>query len=140
MNSNRPKEVWKIIHQILNPNPKNIVADSNTLNNHFIGNVKRLTAKHAAKQDEIFNMVEAANYSSENNFKLNCVTYEEVLREIRLLRYDCSTGLDNIPTSILKLVSDIIASSLTHIINTSIQQGEIFQISGILPKLLQFQK
>ena len=61
--------------------------------------------------------------SSENNFKLSCVTYEEVLREIRSLRDDCSTGLDNILTSILKLVSDIIASPLADIINTSIQQG-----------------
>ena len=119
LNSNRPKEVWKIIHRILNPNPKNIVVDPNTLNNNFIGNVKRLTAK----QDELFNMVETANYSSENNFELSCVTYEEVLKEIRSLTYDYSTGLDNISTSILKLVSDIIASPLTHIINTSIQLG-----------------
>ena len=43
-------------------------------------------------------MVETANYSSENNFKLSCVTYEEVLRKIRSLRDDCSTGPDNIPT------------------------------------------
>ena len=41
--------------------------------------MKRLTGKHAAKQDELFNMIETANYSSENNFKLTCVTYEEVL-------------------------------------------------------------
>ena len=107
MNSNRLKEVWKIIDRILNPNPKNIVADPNTLNNHFIGNVKHLTGKHAAKQDELFNMVETANYSSES-----CITYEVVLREIRSLRDDCSTGPDIIPTSILKLVSDIIASHL----------------------------
>ena len=46
-----------------------------------------------------------------------------MLREIRSLRGDCSTGPDNIPTSKLNLVSDIIASLSTHIINTSIQQG-----------------
>ena len=122
LNSNRPKQVWKIIHQMLNPNLKNIVADTNTLKNHFIGNAEYLTGKHAAKQDELFNMVEIANYSSEDNFKLSCVSYEEVLREIRSLRDDCSTGPDNIPTSVLKLVSDIIASPLTYIISTSIQQ------------------
>ena len=43
LNSNRSKEVWKIIHRILNRNQKNIVADPNTLNNHFVGNTKRLT-------------------------------------------------------------------------------------------------
>lgn len=111
MNSNRPKKVWKIIHRILNPNPKNIVADPNTP-----------YWKTCCKQDELFNMVETANYSSENNFKLSCVAYKEVLREIRSLSDDCSAGPDNIPTSILKLVSDIIAFPLTHIINTSIQQ------------------
>ena len=136
LNSNRPKEFWKIIHRVLNPNPQDIVADPNTLKNHFIGNAKRLTGKHAAKQDELFNMVETVNYSSENNFKLCCVTYEGVLRQIRSLRDDCSTGPDNKLTSIFKLVSDIIASPLTHIINTSIQQGNFpdqWKIAKVTP-------
>ena len=81
-------------------------------------------------------MVETANYSSENNFKLSCVAYKEVLREIRSLSDDCSAGPDNIPTSILKLVSDIIAFPLTHIINTSIQQRNFpnqWKIAKITP-------
>ena len=113
MNSNRPKEIWKIIHRISNPNPKNIIADPNTLKNNFIENAKRLTGKHAAKQDELFNMVETVNYKSKNNFKLSHVTYGEVLREIRSLRGDCSTGPDNIPASILKLVSDVWISKIS---------------------------
>ena len=81
-------------------------------------------------------MVETANYSSENNFKLSCVTYEEVLKEIRSLRDNCSIGPDNIPTSILKLVSDIIVSPFMHIINTSIQQGNFpdqWKIAKVTP-------
>ena len=113
MNSNRPKEIWKIIHRISNPNPKNIIADPNTLKNNFIENAKRLTGKHAAKQDELFNMVETVNYKSKNNFKLSHITYGEVLREIRSLRGDCSTGPDNIPTSTLKLVSDVWISKIS---------------------------
>ena len=102
LNSNRPKEVWEIIHRIVNPNQKNIVADPNTLNNVLLENMLQ-------NRMNFFNMVETANFSSENNFKLPCVTYEEVLRQIRSLRDDCSTGPDKIPTSILKLVSDMIA-------------------------------
>ena len=59
-----------------------------------------------------------------------------MLREIRSLRDHCSTGPDNIPTSILKLVSDIIASPLTHIINTSIPQGNFqdqWKIAKVTP-------
>ena len=113
MNSNRPKEIWKIIHRISNPNPKNIIADPNTLKNNFIENAKRLTGKHAAKQDELFNMVETVNYKTKNNFKLSHITYGEVLREIRSLRGDCSTDPDNIPTSTLKLVSDVWISKIS---------------------------
>ena len=49
------------MQRILNSNSKSTVADPNTFNNHFIGNVIRLTGNHAAKQDELFNMVETAN-------------------------------------------------------------------------------
>lgn len=51
------------------------------------------------------------------SFKLCHVTFEEVMKEIRHLRSDCSTGVDQIPVKFVKLVS---AHPLTHIINACI--------------------
>ena len=45
--------------------------------------------------------------------------HHEVLREIKALRSHCSTGPENIPTN---LVSNHLASPLTHIINTYISK------------------
>ena len=34
--SKRPKEVWKVIHRVLNPSPRPIHADPEQLNQYFI--------------------------------------------------------------------------------------------------------
>ena len=42
------------------------------------------------------------------------------MKELRHLRSDCSTGVDQIPVKFVKLVSEQLAGPLTHIINTCI--------------------
>ena len=46
----------------------------------------------------------------------------EILKELYELRYNCSTGPDQIPTKMLKLGADILASLWTNIINTAIEK------------------
>ena len=56
----------------------------------------------------------------QRSFKLCHVTFEEVMKELRHLRSDCSTGVDQIPVKFVKLVSEQLAGPLTHIINACI--------------------
>ena len=44
----------------------------------------------------------------------------ETLKEVKKLRSDCSTGADHIPEKFPRIVTSLLASSLTHIINTCI--------------------
>ena len=55
------------------------------------------------------------------SFKLRPVSYKETLQEVKSIRNDCSTGKDNIPISLVKLVAENIASPLTYIINECIR-------------------
>ena len=52
------------------------------------------------------------------------------------MRSDCSTGADQIPPKYLKLSADIIASPLTHIINSFITIGsfsEVWKVARVSP-------
>ena len=71
-----------------------------------------------------------------DSFDLRHATYDEVRKSINLLRSDCSTGYDNIPTKYIKPVSEYLISPLTHIINTCIEQSifpDDWKISRICP-------
>ena len=43
------------------------------------------------------------------SFKLRPVSYKETLQEVKSIRNDWSTGNDNIPISLVKLVAESIA-------------------------------
>ena len=52
------------------------------------------------------------------------------------MRYDCSTGNDQISAKYLKLSADIIASSLTHILNSFISMSsfsEAWKVARVSP-------
>ena len=76
----------------------------------------------------------------QNPFHLQHTTIETVIKIIKSLRNDCSTGYDNIPVSFIKPVAEYIASPLTFIINNCIKtntfpkQWKIAHISPI-PKV-----
>ena len=50
-------------------------------------------------------------------FSLHKVTYGEVMQQIKCMRSDSLTGPDKIPVKFIKLVADIIASPLTHVLS-----------------------
>ena len=41
LSSKKPKEVWKVIHRILHPNPKRLAFDPNKLNKFFAATAER---------------------------------------------------------------------------------------------------
>ena len=55
--------------------------------------------------------------NASQSFNLRSVTFQEVLNELKSLRSDCSTGLDQIPVKYVKLAAEWITSPLAHIIN-----------------------
>lgn len=54
LSSKRPKDVWKVIHRILNPSPRPLRADPNQLNSHFASTSERITGTDLLM--EIFTM------------------------------------------------------------------------------------
>ena len=51
------------------------------------------------------------------------VTYEQVEKELKDLRLDCSAGYGNISAQHVKSVYENLVSPLTHIINSSISEN-----------------
>ena len=61
------------------------------------------------------------NIALHDLFSIRQTTPQEVLKEIKLLRLDTSTGPDLIPVKFLKPVSESLANPLTNIINSFIK-------------------
>ena len=69
--------------------------------------------------DELENLI--GSFPDKNNgFQLQTVLYEDVEQCLRLLRNDCSTGYDNIPTMLIKPVVEFLVSPLTFVIGNYI--------------------
>ena len=83
--SKNSKEIWKIVHLILNPSDKTLEADTNELNKYFSQTGKRLTTTKPHSNDEQKNLIES--FSDKNNgFQLQTVSCEDVEQCLRLLR------------------------------------------------------
>ena len=57
-------------------------------------------------------------------FQHRTVSTGEVLKEISLLRSDCSTGVDQIPAKYVKQFGDLLTGPLAHIINVCISSSQ----------------
>ena len=60
------------------------------------------------------------NCTSSDGFQLRPVTYNEVIKQLEMLRLDSCTGADHLPAKYIKIVSEYITSPLTHIFNRCI--------------------
>ncbi len=119
----KPKEVWKVIHRILHPEPRRITLHPDKLNSHFTSTAERTIGTDVNDNnsyDTIRNMIASLPPDHDNGFHINPVTLSEVVNEIRCLRGDCSTGPDHIPAKMIKIVAEYLGSPLTDIINTCI--------------------
>ena len=126
LSSKRPKEVWQVIHRILNPSQHPIQQDPDKLNTFFASTAERTIGPqvncHISIEQIIANL-KATEETEIKCFSLSVVTRDEVLNVLKSLRSDSSTGHDQIPIKFVKLVADTISGPLTAIINNCITQS-----------------
>ena len=99
------KEIWKVIHRILNPNMSTLQADPSALNEFFNKTAERFVRQNATTDGLILSHIDSLT-SNHDSFKLQKVTYNDVLKSFKSLRNDCSTGYDNIPVSFIKPIAE----------------------------------
>ena len=122
LSSNKPKEVWRIIHRILKPNQQPLRQDPDKLNSFFACTAERTLPVSSDLPFCFEELIVSLPDDSPANFKLREVSHGEVLRVLKLLRSDTSTGPDGIPVKFVKMVADSIAGPLTAIINNCIRK------------------
>ena len=141
---NNPKEVWKILHGILHPPAKRSTFKPAELNKYFATIANVTLKKKAVPRNETTQFINSLPETQKDDdsdsdsgcFHLQHTSYEHVLKQLKLLRNDTSTGPDEIPTRFVKMVDEIICSPLTHIINTFIENNKfptLWKAARIVP-------
>lgn len=136
--SKRPKEVWKLVHRILHPKVKKINVSPSELNKHYQTTAARILGSKPTPVEEIKQLLrDQPNTEKQFNFQL--VSHEQVLKELKSIRNDCSSGYDHLPVSLIKPIASNLASPLTHIINAGIQ-GNLFHQQWKIGKITPIPK
>ncbi len=130
------KKTWKLINSIVNIKPKNksspklIKANNCSYNkpeeiankfNHFFRNVGPNLAKNIPNSEKNFS--EYLSDPVQNTFQAEPCTRQEIIKLIKDLKSTKSLGLDLIPTKIIKIASEEIATPLMLIFNLSFSKG-----------------
>ena len=110
-------------------------VDPSALNKFFNKTAKRLVRQNATTDGVTLSHTDSLT-SNHDNFKLQEVKYIDVLKSLKSLRNDCSTGYGNIPVSFIKPIAEYIASALTFRINNLIEESKFpdqWKIARISP-------
>ena len=110
LSSKNSKEIWKVFHRILTPNMSTLQADPSALNEFFNKTAEGLIGQNATTDGVILSDIDSLT-NSHDSFKVQKVTYNDVLNSLKSLRNDCSTGCDNIPVSFIKPIAEYIEES-----------------------------
>ena len=97
--------------------------DPDLLNKHFTSTSRCLLGSTPNSPHTLQELINSLSDSSTSSFDHRLVTYCEVLKQLKNVRSDCSTGADQIPAKYLKMSADYIASPLTQIINSFISNN-----------------
>mgnify|MGYP001799793358 FL=1 len=131
------KSTWKGIKELINfgstkTNPTidleingEFETDTEVISNHFNDYFSTIAHKLSDKiKPSKFSFDHYLNNPNPNSFYIEPVTKEEILDYIKTtLKANKSTGPNSLPSSLLKIVSDIICSPLSTIINNSFSSG-----------------
>ena len=92
------------------------------LNKHYQRTAARILGSKPTSVEEIKQLLRDPP-NTENQFNFQLVTYEQVLKELKSIRNDCSSAYDHLPVSLVKPIASHLASPITHIINADIQEN-----------------
>lgn len=107
---------------------KEVLNIANTFNDHFITN-SLSSSQNISLTEAVYNL---KHLSANNlNFNLFSVTQTDIHNVIKELDNKHSSGWDEIPTSLIKAISNYIVHPLTHIVNTVLK-------TGVFPNKLKF--
>ena len=98
LSSKNPKTVWNTIDRILNKQQKRINHEPSEMNNYF----SNLAANLTNKENTESNFTTLLNNLPDENYDQS---YNEFYKIITNLKYDCSSGHDNILARYLKSVA-----------------------------------
>ena len=140
LSKKNPTEVWKIIHGILHPPAKRVNFNPAELDKYF-ANIGSVTLKKKAiprnETSQFINSLPETRKDADSDcFHLHHTSYQNVLKQLKQLRNDISTGPDEIPIRFVKMVAEILCSPLTHIINALIENNKfptLWKIARIVP-------
>ena len=131
-----PKNIWRIANSFINP-PKTIdvkiTRDGQELghedtaeefNVFFLNKVKKIRENVPKSNCCPLDGVKKRTTKKKYYFSLSTVHEEKIISVIKKLKNSAATGVDDIPTHMLKLGAKIIAVPLTWIINASISSGK----------------
>ena len=107
---------------VLKPNQQPLRQDPDKLNSFFACTAERTLPVSSDLPFCLEELIESLPDDSPANFKLREVSHGNVMRVLKLLRSDTSTGPDGIPVRFVKMVADSIAHPLTAIINNCIRK------------------
>ena len=111
---------------------------ASTMNNFFLDKVKLLRGEIPDNNTDPLAKLRESMERRDCSMKFRPVKPEEVLKIIRGLKNSKSTGIDDINTTVLKLVAKDILPAVTHIVNQSLSQSvfpTIWKHSKVIPLL-----
>ena len=131
LSSNKPREVWKIIHRIIKPSFKPLHLDVEKLNKFFAEIPTRTISNcECTTLNQLNQIIEGLpeRVPIDEQFTLKTVSRVDILNTIKSLKSDCSTGPNHIPVQFIKLAAEQLADPLTVIINNCIANSKFPQI------------
>ena len=88
LSSKNSKEIWKVIHCILNPNTSTLQADPSALNEFFNKTAERLVMRNVTTDGVILSHIDSLT-SCHDRLELQKVTYNDIVKSLKSLRNDC---------------------------------------------------
>ena len=108
------------------------------MNKFFVDKIRRLRASIPRVFSDPLARMKEAMLNRQCSFKVKPVSEADVLKLITNLKNSSATGVDHIDTRTVKLVADLLAPPLAHIINLSVSTStfpEIWKFAKVVPLL-----